>query len=76
MEYYRNLKEYMEATHQTKSDIIEDIADAALTLLLFVDEGSELEFKDIVKLSEPLHTLHNIVTKVNESINPQRPESV
>ena len=76
MEKYRSLNEYMAAKHLQRNDVIESVAEAALTLLLFVDEHSPFEVSDIMKLSKPLHTLYGLITEVNESINPQKPESV
>ena len=76
MEKFRSINEYLEATHQTRNDVINGIAESALTILMFVDEHSELEVSDVMKLSEPLHVLYGLVTEVNESINPQKPESV
>ena len=64
MEFYRNLDEYMAAKHLQRNEVIESVAEAALTILQFVDERCEFEVKDIMKLSEPLHTLYDIVTKV------------
>lgn len=74
MEYYRSINEYLEATLQTRNDVINSIAESALTILMFVDEHSPFETSDIMKLSEPLQTLYRIVTEVNENINPQKPE--
>lgn len=74
MEKYRSINEYLEATLQTRKDVIVSVTEAALTLLMFVDEHSPFETSDIMKLSEPLQTLYRIVTEVNENINPQKPE--
>ena len=75
MEKYRSIKEYLEATHQTRNDVINGIAESALTILMFVDEHSPFETSDIMNLSQPLQTLYSIMTEVNESINPQKPEN-
>lgn len=74
MEKYRSINEYMEAKHQTRNDVIQRIAESALTILMFVDEHSPFEISDIMKLSEPLQILYGLVTEVNEDINPQKPE--
>ena len=74
MNSYRNLNEYLEANHQAKGDVIESVAEAALTLLMFVDEHSPFEVSDIMKLSEPLHTLYGIMSEVNEDISNVKPQ--
>lgn len=71
---YKDINEYLIANNQTRNDVIQSIAESALTILLFVDEHSELEVSDVKKLSEPLHVLYGLVTEVNEGINPQKPE--
>ena len=76
MNSYRNIESYLAHNHLSRHEVVESIADAALTLLLFVDEHSPFEVSDIMKLSDPLHTLYGLITEVNESINPQKPESV
>ena len=75
MRKYRSINEYLEATFQTRNDVINSIAESALTILMFVDEHSPFETSDIMNLSQPLHTLYSIMTEVNESINPQKPEN-
>lgn len=80
MNSYRNIESYLTHNHLSRHEVVEGIADAALTLLLFVDERvvdkcSNLQVRDIMKLSEPLHHLFGIMTEVNESINPQKPEN-
>lgn len=81
MNSYRNIESYLANNHLSRNEVVESIADASLTLLLFVNEGlaensGELQVKDVIKLSEPLHTLYGIITEVNESISSQRPENV
>ena len=49
MEKYRSLNEYMAAKHLQRNDVIESVAEAALTLLLFVDEHTQFEVSDIMK---------------------------
>lgn len=71
---YKDINEYLIANNQTRNDVIQSIAESALTILMYVDEVSQLEIKDIMRLSEPLHVLYGLVTEVNEGINPQKPE--
>lgn len=75
MNSYRNLNEYLEANGQARRDVIEGITEAALTLLSFVEVGSSLEVRDIVKLSEPLLILYGIMSKVNENVSKVRQEN-
>ena len=62
MEKYRSLNEYLAAKHLQRNEVIESVAEAALTILHFVDECSPLEVRDVMKLSEPLHTLYGIMS--------------
>ena len=68
MKSYRNLSEFLKATNQTRNDIMAGILDAVLVLLLSLDDDGRLEIRDIMKISEPLHTLYMIVNEVNEDI--------
>ena len=75
MNNYRNLDDYLAAKHLQRNEVIESVAEAALTLLLFVDGSSGFECKDIMRLSEPLHTLYGIMSEVNEDISKVKPEN-
>ena len=76
MKYYRNLSEYLEEKHQTRGGIMTNIAEAALTILMYVDARGTLDVSDIMKLSAPLQTLFDIVEEVNEDVSKVNPESV